>query len=88
MGEVKYQAAIIKLAPKMAEIAATMLPPRLSNLRLSLFDYNDRLISDNLYGKVLTHLSDPPGVFQVNFTAIPPEAETFLVESQSFTPAD
>jgi adenylate cyclase len=88
VGEVRYQAAIIKLAPKMAEISATMLPPRLSNLRLSLYDYNDRLISDNLYGKVLTHLSDLPGVFQVNFTAMPPEAETFLAESQSFTPVD
>jgi adenylate cyclase len=88
VGEVRYQAAIIKLAPKMAEISAAMLPPRLSNLRLSLYDYNDRLISDNLYGKVLMHLSDHPGVFQVNFTAIPPEAETFLAESQSFTPAD
>jgi adenylate cyclase len=88
VGEVRYQAAILKLAPKMAEITAAMLPPRLSNLRLSLYDHNNRLISDNLYGKVLAHLSDPPGVFQVNFTAIPPEAETFLAESQSFTPAD
>ena len=88
VGEIRYQAAIIKLAPKMAEITAAMLPPCLSNLRLSLYDYNDRLISDNLYGKVLMHLSDHPGVFQVNFTAIPPEAETFLAESQSFTPAD
>ncbi|MBM4302275.1 MAG: response regulator [Deltaproteobacteria bacterium] len=87
-GEVRYQAAIIKLAPKMAEITAAMLPPRLSNLKLSLYDYNDRLISGNLYGKVLMHLADHPGVFQINFTAIPPEAETFLAESQSFTPAD
>ena len=86
VGEVRYQAAIIKLAPKMAEISAAMLPPRLANLRLSLYDYHDRLITDNLYGKVFTHLADPPGVFQVNFTAIPPEAETFLAESQNFLP--
>jgi adenylate cyclase len=77
-GEVRYQAAILRLAPKAAEISAAMLPPRLSNLRLSLFDHNGRLISDSLYGKVLTHLSDPPGVFHLNFTALPPEAETFL----------
>lgn len=87
-GEIRYQAAIIKLAPKMAEITASILPPRLSNLRLSLYDYENRLISDNLYGKVLAHLSELPGVFQVNFTAIPPEAEAFLAESQSFTPTD
>jgi adenylate cyclase len=77
-GEERYQAAILRLAPKMAEISATMLPPRLSNLRLSLFDYDDRLISDNLYCKVLSHLSDLPGIFYINFTAIPPEAEAFL----------
>jgi adenylate cyclase len=88
VGKVKYQAAIIRLAPKMAEIKAETLPPRLANLRLSLYDRHDQLITDNLYGKVLTHLADPPGIFQVNFTAIPPEAETFLAESQSFTPAD
>jgi adenylate cyclase len=87
-GEVRYQAAILRLAPKMAEISATMLPPRLSNLRLSLYDHDDRLISDNLYCKVLSHLSDPPGVFHVNFTALPPEAETFLAASQNFTPPD
>jgi len=87
-GEVRYQAAILRLAPKMAEIAAAMLPPRLSNLRLSLYDHNERLISDSLYGKVMMHLSDPPGVFHVNFTALPPEAETFLAESQSFVHAD
>ena len=86
--EVRYQAAIIKLAPSLAEISAAMLPPRLANLRLSLSDYHDRLITDNLYGKVVTHLADPPGVFQVNFTAIPPEAETFLAESQNFIPVD
>ncbi len=88
VGEVRYQAAIIKLAPKMAEITAAILPPLLANLRLSLYDRHDRLVTDNLYGKVLTHLANPPGVFRVNFTAIPPEAETFLAESQCFTPAD
>jgi adenylate cyclase len=81
--EVRYQAAVIKLAPGLAEISAAMLPPLLANLRLSLSDYHDRLITDNLYGKVVTHLADPPGVFQVNFTAIPPEAETFLAESRT-----
>jgi adenylate cyclase len=82
MGELKYNAVIIKLAPKMAEIRAEILPPRLSNLRLSLYDYHERLITDNLYGKVLTHLSDLPSVFQVNFTALPLEAETFLAKSR------
>ena len=81
VGELRYNAAIIKLAPKMAEITAEMLPPPLSNLRLSLYDLGARLITSDLYVKVLTHLSNHPPVFQVNFTAIPPEAETYLAES-------
>ena len=67
VGEVRYKAAIIKLAPKMAEITAEILPPRLSNLRLSLYDYQDRLITDNLYGKVLTHLAGSPTGFSSQF---------------------
>jgi adenylate cyclase len=80
VGELRYNAAITKLAPKVAEITADILPPRLSNLRLSLYDYQEQLITDNLYAKVLAHLSDLPPVFQVNFTALPPEAENFLRE--------
>ncbi len=82
VGELNYEAAIIKLAPKMAEISAEILPPYLANLRLSLYDSGERLITDSLYGKVLMHLRDHPPVFQVNFTAIPPEAETYLAESR------
>jgi adenylate cyclase len=86
VGDLRHSAAIRKLAPKMAEITAEILPPSLANLRLSLYDPRKRLITDNLYGKVLAHLSDHPPVFQVNFTAIPPEAEIFLEKSLSPTP--
>jgi len=79
-GEPRYMAAITKLAPNMAEITAEFLPPRLANLRLSLYDNSGRLITANLYAKVITHLSDLPPVFRVTFTAIPTEAEAFLAE--------
>jgi adenylate cyclase len=85
VGEVQYNATITKLAGKVAEITADILPPRLSNLRMSLYDYQERLITDNLYAKVLTHFSDLPAVFQVNFTALPPEAENFLGELRHST---
>jgi hypothetical protein len=78
-------AAIVKLAPDMAELTAEILPPRLSNLRLFLYDHQERLITDNLYVEVLKHLSDHPPLFQVNFTSITPEAETFLAESLDST---
>jgi adenylate cyclase len=81
VGELRHDATIIKLAPNMAEIRAEMLPSRLANLRLSLYDCQKQLITENLYAKVLAYPSDLPPVFQVNFTALPPEAEIFLAES-------
>jgi adenylate cyclase len=81
VGRVKHNAEIVKLAPNMAEITGEISPPRLANLQLSLYDSYKQLITDNLYVKVLTHLSEQPPIFQVSFTAIPPEAETFLAES-------
>ncbi len=88
VGERRHNAAIVKLAPKMAEITGEILPSRLANLRLSLYDYHKRLITENLYAKVLAHHSDLPPVFQVNFTALPPEAEIFLAESLGSTRKD
>jgi adenylate cyclase len=81
VGRVKHNGEIVKLAPNMAEITGEIFPPRLANLQLSLYDSYKQLITDNLYVKVLTHLSEQPPIFQVSFTAIPPEAETFLAES-------
>ena len=78
VGEVRYQAAIIKLAPKMAEITAAMLPPRLSNLRLSLYDYNDRLITDNLYGKVLSAPCRSPRGFSSQFHCHSPRSRNLF----------
>ncbi|MGA9756205.1 MAG: adenylate/guanylate cyclase domain-containing protein [Desulfobaccales bacterium] len=80
VGELKHHGAIVKIAPQMAEITAEILPSRLANLRLSLYDPDDRAITDDLYAKVVTHLSEAPPVFHVNFTSIPPEAATFLGE--------
>lgn len=85
VGELRHNATIVKLALNMAEIMGEILPSRLANLRLSLYDYHERLITEDLYAKVLAHCSDFPPVFQVNFTALPPEAESFLAESLSST---
>ena len=77
-GELGYGGAITKLAPNMVEIHSEVLPSPLANLRISLYDPDDHEISDDLYGKVLTLLSEPPSAFLVHFTSVPPEAETFL----------
>jgi adenylate cyclase len=82
VGEVKHRAAIIKLAPNLAAVMAKILPPPLTNLRLSLYDSGEQLITDSLYAKVSAPLADEPPVFQINFTSIPPEAEIFLAAAR------
>ncbi len=79
-GELGHGGAIIKLAYNMAEIHSQVLPSPLSNLRISLYDPDDHEITDDLYGKVVAHLSQSPAAFMVHFTSIPPEAETFLAK--------
>ncbi len=80
VGELQHHGAIVKMAPQMAEITGEILPSRLANLRLSLYDPDGLAITDDLYAKVVTHLSEAPPIFHVNFTSIPPEAATFLAK--------
>jgi hypothetical protein len=68
------------MSPKMVEIHSEVLPFPLANLRISLYDPDGREISDDLYGKVVAHLSESPPAFLVHFTSVPPEAETFLAK--------
>jgi adenylate cyclase len=78
--ELGHGGAITKIAPNMVEIHSKVLPSPLANLRISLYDPEDREISDDLYGKVVTHLSESPPAFLVHFTSVPPEAEVFLAK--------
>jgi adenylate cyclase len=77
-GELGYSGLIVKIAHRMAEIHADILPSQLVNLRISLYDIHGREIADDLYGKVVAHISASSPCFQINFTSLPPEAETFL----------
>jgi len=79
-GELGHGGAITKIAPKMVEIHSKILPSPLANLRISLYDPDDHEITDDLYGKVVAHLSESPPAFLVHFTSLPPEAETFLAK--------
>jgi len=78
--ELGHRGAITKMSPKMVEIHSEVLPFPLANLRISLYDPDGREISDDLYGKVVAHLSESPPAFLVHFTSVPPEAETFLAK--------
>jgi adenylate cyclase len=79
-GELGHGGAITKIAHNMVEIHSEILPSPLANLRISLYDPDDHEISDDLYGKVVAHLSEPPPAFLVHLTSVPPEAETFLAK--------
>ena len=79
-GELGHGGAITKIAHNMVEIHSEVLPSPLANLRISLYDPDDHEISDELYGKVVAHLSESPPAFLVHFTSVPPEAETFLAK--------
>lgn len=50
----------------------------LTNLKFSVFKHDDTLITNDLYVKVTEQLSNSPPAFRVNFTFIPPEAESFF----------
>jgi adenylate cyclase len=79
-GELGHRGVITKIAHKMVEIHSEVLPSPLANLRISLYDPDNHEISDDLYGKVMTLLSESPPAFLVHFTSVPPEAEVSLAE--------
>ncbi|QTA83953.1 Two component system response regulator receiver and adenyl cyclase domains-containing protein [Desulfonema limicola] len=70
--------SIIKMNADMADISAESQIDRHSNIKLSLFNNQEILITENLYAKVIQNLSENPSVFRIQFTSIPPEAEEFL----------
>jgi adenylate cyclase len=79
-GEQGHGGTITKIAHNMVKIHSKVLPSPLANLRISLYDPDDHEITDDLYGKVVAHLSESPPAFLVHFTSLPPEAETFLAK--------
>jgi adenylate cyclase len=86
-GELGHGGTITKMSTKMVEIHSEVLPSPLANLRISLYDPDDREIADDLYGKVVAHLSESPPAFLVHFTSVPPEAETFLAKLLGAVPS-
>ncbi|MDZ7695701.1 MAG: response regulator [Deltaproteobacteria bacterium] len=77
-GKLGHRGAITKIAHNMVEIHSEVLPSSLANLRICLYDPCDHEITDDLYGKVVAHLSESPLPCCVHFTSVPPEAEAFL----------
>lgn len=77
-GNEAHKGEITKILPKTAEIHTHIITEKLNNLKISLFDSPNSIITSELYVKVTEVLSESPPVFVVNFTSVPPEAETFF----------
>ena len=73
-----HPGTIVRLNNQIAEIQAQVSCQKLTNLKLALFDDGRHEITSDLYAKVTAELSQTPPLFRVNFTAVPPEVETFF----------
>ncbi len=61
-----------------AQILSDTIMEKLMNLRISIFDYTQNTIADEIYAKVVKINKDDPYLFTVKFTSVPPEAEIFF----------
>lgn len=73
-----YTGTVLKIAEHEAEILAERGFRELTNLRLSIFDHEGNEVTTELYAKVTENSPETSSLFRVNFTAIPPEAESFF----------
>ncbi|MCE5336051.1 MAG: response regulator [Desulfobacteraceae bacterium] len=78
-GEEIHQGIIHRLVDDAAEIISVVLPEHLSNLKIRVFDGEQKEVADNLYAKVIECFENEPRVsFRVAFTSVPSEAETYF----------
>jgi len=73
-----HKGTVVKMLENVAEIRADIAADKLTNLKISVSDYEGKEITTDLYAKVTRTVSNSPAIFRVNFTSIPPEAEGFL----------
>ncbi len=77
-GKDKHPGGIVKMADKIAEVCADVIPDQLRNLKVYLLDEQGDEVDGDLYAKVAGPLSESPSAFRMVFTSISPEAEAFL----------
>ncbi len=76
--EEAYSGNLTKLSDKVAEIQTNIATEKLTNIRLTLFNYLNEEITTELYAKVMGNVHDSPTTLTFHFTSIPPEAKDFL----------
>ena len=73
-----HKGTIARMVEWIAELQTEVMADKLTNLKISLFNDRGDEITSDLYGKVTEIFSESPPIFKVNFTSVPPEAESFL----------
>lgn len=77
-GEDLHSASMVRLQGRIAEVEAGLAPEKLSNLKISLFDFSGTEITSDMYAKITEVLEHEPPVFRITFTSVPFEAQQFL----------
>jgi len=84
-GDRQFEGSVAKVAAEGAEILSDMVPDKLTNLKISLFDDEGGYeITTEIYAKVIRNVSDSPPAFRVSFTSVPAEAKAFFKHRYNF----
>ena len=75
-GVEKHIGVIIQLSELELVIQSDVKAERLSNIKITLTDVDEKEVTTELYGKVVEEINQSE--FRVNLTSIPPEARKFL----------
>ena len=74
---------IVSLSENAAEIVANIDWPELTNLKLSLYDSQENIVTRELFAKTKKHSDGTKHRIRIEFTSVPPEATAFLNNLQS-----
>lgn len=70
-----FSGVVERLAGRYADVRAKVVPERLTDLRVTLYDEGANEVSSDIYAKVIGTSSDVGDLFRICFTCLPPEAE-------------
>ncbi|NGZ05729.1 MAG: response regulator [Magnetococcales bacterium] len=84
-GITTHSGTLVALSPPKAEILSDLRAERLSNVQVALYDDQDRMITRDLYAKVLDE-DDGDGRQTIHFTSTPTEAEQFFQQILKVNP--
>lgn len=77
-GEDLFSGQIVALAGRAIRIQGDHSAEKLSNLKIRLYNQTGDVITENLYGKVVSVGAASPFEAKVQFTSVPPSADGFL----------